>query len=97
MSAKEDTKSKLDLTYPGRYNVILLNDEITPMEFVVDLLIEVFNKNAGEATNVTMAVHEKGREVAGSYPSEVAEQKHIEAEQMTRQAGWPLEIIVEKM
>ena len=97
MSAKEDTKSRLNLTYPGRYNVVLLNDEITPMEFVVELLIEIFNKNAMDATNITMEVHEKGRGLAGSYPSEIAEQKHVEVVTMVRQAGWPLEAIVEKM
>lgn len=97
MSAKEDTKSKLELSYPGRYNVVLLNDDVTPMEFVVELLIGVFNKNIVEATTITLEIHQTGRGLAGSYSSEIAEQKHIEAESATRLAGWPLETIVEKM
>ena len=97
MAAKEDTQSKLDLTYPGRYNVVLMNDDVTPMEFVVALLIEIFNKSAVEATAVTLGVHEKGKDIAGSYSSEIAEQKQAEAVGMTRQNGWPLEILIEKM
>jgi len=97
MAVHEQTKNKLDLTYPGRFNVILLNDDKTPMEFVIELLIVVFNKSIEQAMVITTTVHEKGRDIAGSYSSEVAEQKQLEATTMTRQCGWPLKTIIEKM
>jgi len=97
MSAREQTDTKLSITYPGRYNVILVNDDITPMEFVIDLLVTIFNKNIEQSTKLTLAVHNDGKAVAGTYSSEVAEQKQFEAMTATRNAGWPLEVLVEGM
>jgi ATP-dependent Clp protease adaptor protein ClpS len=91
------TNTKTEIRYPDRFNVIILNDNFTPMEFVVSLLIEVFNKNLEQATQITLTVHEAGKAVVGSYGYEIAEQKKDEATLLARGSGYPLKVIVEKM
>jgi ATP-dependent Clp protease adaptor protein ClpS len=99
-----DTKTKdevdidIDLEFekPGLYKVIIQNDDTTPMEFVVALLVHVFKHSEERAKTVTLQVHENGAGVAGVYTYEVAEQKGIEATMLARQNGWPLAIRVEE-
>ncbi|SVD36148.1 uncharacterized protein METZ01_LOCUS389002, partial [marine metagenome] len=55
------------LKSPPRYNVVLLNDETTPQDFVVNVLQTIFNKSVDEAKLVMLEVHEKGRGIAGTY------------------------------
>ena len=86
------TKTKNQLGYPPRYNVVIFNDDFTPMEFVIKLLIEVFNKNVNSAKVVTMQIHEKETAVAGSYNFEIAEQKCAEAVSIARASGHPLQL-----
>lgn len=95
--AKSSTKTKTTLTYPDMFNVIFLNDDYTPMDFVIQLLVEVFNKDIEQAKNITLNVHEKGRGVAGTYNFEIAEQKTQEAQIISRHNGHPLKIIMEKL
>jgi len=95
--AKSSTKTKTKLAYPEMFNVIFLNDDYTPMDFVIQLLVEVFNKDIEEAKNITLNVHEKGRGVAGTYNYEIAEQKTQEAQIISRHNGHPLKIIMEKL
>jgi ATP-dependent Clp protease adaptor protein ClpS len=89
------SKSKLD--FPQRFNVVLLNDDYTPMDFVVQLLVEIFNKTIDEARDVTMQIHEDGKGIAGTYGYEIAEQKKQEAVQVTRFNKYPLTIVVENI
>jgi ATP-dependent Clp protease adaptor protein ClpS len=97
--AKESTStvSKTELKFPSRYNVVLINDDYTPMDFVIQLLIEIFNRSINEAKDITMQIHENGKGVAGTYSHEVAEQKHAESVMISRHHGHPLKIIIEKM
>ena len=81
---------------PAKYDVIFLNDNITPMDFVIRVLKTIFNKSIEEATKLTGFIHEKGKGVAGSYAFEVAEQKGIETTVLARQEGYPLQIKVQK-
>jgi ATP-dependent Clp protease adaptor protein ClpS len=62
-STKTRTSSSVrtDIKYPDRFNVIIMNDDFTPMEFVIHLLIEVFNKNIEEAKDITIQIHELGK------------------------------------
>jgi ATP-dependent Clp protease adaptor protein ClpS len=94
---QSDTITQTDVTYPKRYNVVLLNDDFTPMDFVIQLLIEVFNKNLEQSKDVTMIIHEKGKGIAGTYNFELAEQKKAEAVAISRNNGHPLTIMVEKI
>lgn len=96
-NTQSDTVTRTDITYPNRYNVVLLNDDFTPMDFVIQLLIEVFNKNLETSKEITIAIHEKGKGVAGTYNFELAEQKKTEAVAISRNNGHPLTIVVEKI
>jgi ATP-dependent Clp protease adaptor protein ClpS len=80
---------------PSKYKVVLYNDDKTPMEFVIAMLIKVFRHSEEAAVNLTMKVHNEGHAVAGIYSYEVAEQKGIEGTNLARQHGYPLIIKVE--
>ena len=92
-----ETRDKVELVFPNRYNVLLLNDDYTPMEFVIQLLVEVFNRSLDEATAITMKVHDEGQGIAGTYSHEVAEQKQTESSMISRHNGHPLKIVLEKL
>mgnify|MGYP001569797310 FL=1 len=80
---------------PTLYSVVLLNDDYTPMQFVVDVLETVFQKSPAEAYRITMQVHLNGRGVAGVYPWEVAETKVDTLMSHAREAGHPLQATIE--
>ncbi len=84
------------LKSPPRYNVILLNDDSTPQEFVVNVLQAIFNKSLEQANSVMLEVHEKGRGIAGTYSYEVAEQKCVETITDARRNQFPLDVTIEK-
>jgi ATP-dependent Clp protease adaptor protein ClpS len=81
---------------PTIYNVVLLNDDYTPMDFVVDVLESIFQKSPAEAYRVMMQVHLGGRGVAGSYPWEVAETKADRVLAAARESGHPLQATLEE-
>jgi len=89
------TTTQTKLAYPQRYNVVFLNDDYTPVAFVIHLLIEIFNKDIERAQDITMEVHEHGKAVVGTYSYEVAEQKVHESTIVARHSGHPLQIILE--
>ena len=80
---------------PGKYKVVLYNDNSTPMEFVIAMLMKVFRHSEEASVQLTMKVHNEGSAVAGVYSYEVAEQKGIEGTNLARQNGYPLVIKVE--
>lgn len=80
---------------PTLYSVVLLNDDYTPMQFVVDVLEEVFQKSPAEAYRIMMQVHLDGRGVAGIYPWEVAETKVDVLLSRARAEGHPLQATIE--
>jgi len=75
---------------PPRFNVVLLNDDYTTMDFVVEILEDVFRRSPAEAVQVMLRVHEEGRGVAGTYPLDVAETKVLAVHERARRAGFPL-------
>ena len=85
-------KTAVELRYPPRYDVIIFNDEYTPVEFVIKLLVEIFNKSVDTAKELTITVHEHGQAVAGTYNFEIAEQKTTEALATARASGHPLQL-----
>ena len=97
VKTKSSTKSKVDIKYPDRYNVVFINDDYTPMEFVIHLLIEIFNKSINQAKDITLTIHQEGRAIAGTYNYEIGEQKVQEATTVSRHNGHPLQIILEKV
>jgi ATP-dependent Clp protease adaptor protein ClpS len=80
---------------PTLYSVVLLNDDYTPMQFVVDVLEQVFQKSPAEAYRIMMQVHLNGRGVAGIYPWEVAETKIDSVLSRAREDGYPLQATIE--
>lgn len=85
-------KENTNLREPRRYKVILYNDDFTTMEFVVMLLMKVFNKNETEAETLMLQVHHSGQAVVGVYSLDIAATKVHKATQMADEAGFPLRI-----
>jgi len=81
---------------PAMYEVFLLNDDFTPMEFVEDVLQRFFIKNKEEAEKITMQVHLQGRGVCGIFPKDIAESKALQVESYSRQSSHPLQCLAEK-
>jgi len=75
---------------PKRYKVILINDDFTPMEFVVHILTVFFNLNEEKATRVMLAVHTKGKGVCGVFAKDVAETKVVQVNEFARENQHPL-------
>lgn len=81
---------------PPLFRVVLLNDDYTTMEFVIQVLESVFQKSPAEAYRVMMHVHVNGRGIAGIYPWEVAETKVDTVVSLAREAGYPLKAVTEE-
>ena len=104
MSEKKDddedqellVKAKPKTKRPPLYKVLLLNDDYTPMEFVVHVLQKIFGRSADEATQIMMNVHRRGVGVCGVYSFEVAESKAQKTMQYARQNEHPLQLQLEK-
>ena len=83
-------EEKPKLKKPPLYKVIMLNDDYTPMEFVVEILERFFYMNREKATHVMLTVHTKGKAVCGVYSRDVAETKAAQVNQYARQNEHPL-------
>ncbi|MAS63598.1 MAG: ATP-dependent Clp protease adaptor ClpS [Coraliomargarita sp.] len=81
---------------PGKYKVIFLNDDATPMDFVVEILVQVFKHSEKTAQELTMKIHKDGTAIVGLYSFEIAEQRSLEATKLARANGFPLQIQIEK-
>ena len=80
---------------PKRYQVVLLNDDYTPMEFVVEVIVEFFAKTREAATQIMLQVHEKGRGVCGVYPKDIALTKTDQVMLAAQSTGHPLQCVCE--
>ncbi len=81
---------KPQLKRPPMYRVIMLNDDYTPMEFVVEVLETYFSMNREKATQVMLTVHTKGRAVCGVYTRDIAETKSAQVNEYARESHHPL-------
>jgi ATP-dependent Clp protease adaptor protein ClpS len=93
---KLDEKIKIRVEEPRKWKVILLNDDHTPMDFVVEILTEIFKHTQDSARDITLAIHEQGSGIAGSYSFEIAEAKATESTSIARANGFPLQIKLEE-
>ena len=89
------TKTKTVTKRPNLYRVLLLNDDYTPMEFVVKVLQKFFNKNHEEATRIMLQVHHEGRGVCGVYPRDLAATRIAQVAQYARARQHPLQCVME--
>ena len=90
------TKTAAKTKKPSMYKVLLLNDDYTPMEFVIHVLERFFNKSREEATRVMLHVHQKGVGICGVYTFEVAETKVTQVMDFARKHQHPLQCTMEK-
>jgi ATP-dependent Clp protease adaptor protein ClpS len=95
---EESVESETDheVEEPPMYRVMLLNDDYTTMEFVVEVLVYVFQKSPEEATRIMLNVHRRGVGICGIYPFEVAETKVNTVETLARENGFPLKCTMER-
>ena len=91
-----DSETDHEVEEPPRYKVMLLNDDYTTMEFVVEVLVYVFQKSPEDATRIMLNVHHKGVGICGVYPFEIAETKVNTVETLARENGFPLKCIMER-
>lgn len=88
--------SKPQLKPPSRYKVIMLNDDYTPMDFVVEVLERFFSHNRESATQIMLRVHTEGRAVCGIYTRDIAETKAAEVNEYARECQHPLMCQIER-
>jgi len=88
-------KTRQETKKPELFKVLLLNDDYTTMDFVVEILEGVFNKAPAEAYRIMMAVHTQGQGLCGVYPFEVAETKVSTVVELARESGFPLRAAME--
>ena len=91
-----DEKIKVTVSEPKRWKVIILNDDATPMDFVISVLMEIFKHTPDTAKDIMLTVHETGSGIAGVYSFEIAEVKAVEATNEARTNGFPLQIKLEE-
>jgi ATP-dependent Clp protease adaptor protein ClpS len=90
-----DEKIKITAKEPGMYNVIMLNDDLTPMDWVIEVLKKIFKHTDASAEHLTMTIHTDGAAVVGTYSYEIAEMKSAETLTSSRNHGFPLMVEME--
>ncbi len=90
------TETRIKTKKPSLYRVVLLNDDYTPMEFVVFILERFFNRSREQATRIMLHVHQKGVGLCGVYTYEVAETKVAQVLDLARRHEHPLQCVMEK-
>lgn len=96
MTTEVETETRIKIKQPSLYQVLLKNDNYTPMEFVIEILISLFGKSHQEAMALTVEIHEKGKGVAGVYTREIAEQKVSDTLTVAKHQGHPLQAVLEE-
>ena len=89
-----DVKEKPE--FPRKFKVILLNDDVTSMDFVVSVLVDIFNRDMQSAVTVMLKIHNEGSGVAGIYNKEIAQTKQNQTLKAAAAAGYPLKAVVEE-
>ncbi len=90
------TEAKPETKKPSMYKVLMLNDDYTPMEFVVHVLVRFFSKSQEDAMQVMLHVHQRGVGICGVYPYEIAESKVTQVVDFARKNQHPLQCTLEK-
>ena len=93
---KIDEKLKQEIQEPSKYRIVMLNDDKTPMEWVIEMLITIYNHSQETAEKITLQIHNEGSAIVGIYTYEIAEQKTVETVNASRDRGFPLNVKIEK-
>ena len=89
------TKERIRIKKPSLFKVVFNNDDKTPMDFVIEVLMVIFHHDQKTAEHITMDIHNKGKGIAGVYNYEIVEQKTAETTAAARHNGFPLTVSVE--
>ena len=92
-----DSEIEDEIKEPSMYKVLLHNDDYTSMEFVVEILVSVFNKSIEDATMTMLKVHKEGIGICGVYTYEIAETKVDTVHTLAREREFPLKCTMEKV
>jgi len=87
---EEEVSLSLDLAEPIKYKVLLHNDDYTTMEFVVEILMDIFHKSLLEAEQIMLNIHRVGKAVCGTYTYDIAQTKVYQVKQLAKKSGFPL-------
>lgn len=96
MAFQNESQTKTKIFIPKIYRVILLNDDVTTMDFVVMILMEIFEKTRDEAINIMLHIHKNGSGICVSYIKEIAETKKDEVKMLAKKANFPLVCEIEE-
>lgn len=98
MATKEAVKERTNnkVKEPKQYKVIMHNDDFTTMEFVVEILVDIFHKDEVSANTIMMMVHKNGQAIVGKYPYDIAETKVNKAMARAKAQGYPFKLSMEE-
>jgi ATP-dependent Clp protease adaptor protein ClpS len=96
MSTATETQTKIKIKPVNMWRVVFHNDDYTPIDFVVEVLAQLFNKEYETAMQIAQNIHDNGRGVAGVYTKEVAQQKAADTSEIARKHGHPLKATAEE-
>ena len=96
MSTKTEEIVEQLLATPKEYKVLLLNDDYSTMDFVVDVLMTIFHKTHKQSEDIMLEVHKKGKGLCGVYSYEIAETKVAQVHKKARDKGFPLKAVIEE-
>lgn len=91
-----EVNDDLEIEEPKKYKVLLLNDDYSTMDFVIEILVKIFRKSTDEATVIMLNIHNNGKDVCGVYTHEIASTKVTQVKNLARQKGFPLKAIMEE-
>lgn len=93
---EHELDSDIEIVEPKKYKVIMLNDDYSTMDFVIEVLTTIFRKSMDEATKIMMNIHNNGKDVCGIYTHEIASTKVAQVKTAARKGGFPLKTIMEE-
>jgi len=95
-SYEYELEDELDLDEPKKYKVLLLNDDFSTMDFVIEVLTKIFRKSLSESEIIMLNIHNNGKEVCGIFTQEIAYTKVAQVKTMARKASFPLKAVAEE-
>jgi len=93
---EHEIAQEIKIKFPKKYKVLILNDDYTSMDFVIDVLISIFHKTYEQAEAIMLDVHKKDKGVCGIYTYEIAESKVLSVHKRAKESGFPLKCIIEQ-
>ena len=96
LSLDQETKENINLKEPKKFKVLLLNDDFSTMDFVIEVLMNIFHKPFDDALNIMLSIHKQGKGICGIYTFEIAETKITQVRKIAKKHGYPLRAVLEE-